>query len=137
MTGSPNAPPRDKAAAAQDLVQRARELIPILKDRAIKTEDGRRIPDATLADLKAAQLHNYFTPTRYGGLELDWPVHVDIGRETAKGCGSTAWFATVVLGNTWILGRFPEKAQDEAWGEKPDIVIASAFAGGNQLEPIR
>jgi 3-hydroxy-9,10-secoandrosta-1,3,5(10)-triene-9,17-dione monooxygenase len=136
MTASLDAPPRDKAAAAGESVRRARELVPVLKERAVETEALRRIPDATVAGLKAAQLHNLFTPARYGGLELDWPVHVDVGREIARGCGSTAWFATVVLCNTWLLGRFPEEAQDEAWGENRDLVAASAFSGGNQLEPL-
>jgi hypothetical protein len=107
-------------------VRRARELIPVLKERAVETKALRRIPDATVAGLKAAQLHNLFTPARYGGLELDWPVHVDVGRKIARGCGSTAWFATVVLCNTWLLGRFPEKAQDEAWSENRDLVAASS-----------
>ena len=35
----------------------------------------------------------------YGGLELDWAVHMDIGRELARGCGSTAWIACVVKSN--------------------------------------
>ena len=127
---------RSDAAEAQELVQKARDLIPVLKERAVKTEDLRRLTDATVADLKAAEIHKYFTPKRYAGLELDWGVHVDIGRELAKGCGSTAWIACVVLANTWIIGRFPEQAQDESFGEKPDLIASSAFAGGNKMEPV-
>lgn len=127
---------RSDAAKAQELVQNARDLIPALKERAVETEDLRRLTDATVADLKSAEIHKYFTPKRYGGLELDWPVHLDIGRELAKGCGSTAWIACVVLANTWIIGRFPEQAQDESFGENPDLIASSAFAGGNKMKPV-
>lgn len=52
----------------RDVVARAHDLIPALKKRAVETEDLRRLPDATVADLKSAEIHKYFTPKRYGGL---------------------------------------------------------------------
>lgn len=130
------APTQMDDSKAQALVRRAHELIPALKERAVETENLRRLTDATVTDLKAAEIHKYFTPKRYGGLELDWSVHMDIGRELAKGCGSTAWIACVVLANTWIIGRFPEEAQDESFGANPDLIASSAFAGGNTMEPV-
>ncbi len=125
------------AALSQDeLVGRARDLIPALKERAVETEGLRRITDATISDLKAGGLHRYFTPAKYGGLEMDWPVQYQIGGELARGCGSTAWIGTVVFGNTWLAARFPKKAQDEIWADGPDTIFCSAFAGGNKIEKV-
>ena len=101
------------APTAKALTERARDLIPILKARAVEAETLRRIPDETIADLRDAGLHCYFTPKRYGGWEMDWPVQYEIGRHLAQGCGSTAWIGTVVLGNTWLAGRFEKAAQPD------------------------
>jgi 3-hydroxy-9,10-secoandrosta-1,3,5(10)-triene-9,17-dione monooxygenase len=124
------------APTAKALTERARDLIPILKARAVEAETLRRIPDETIADLRDAGLHCYFTPKRYGGWEMDWPVQYEIGRHLAQGCGSTAWIGTVVLGNTWLAGRFEKAAQDEVWADGNGTIISSAFAGGNKMEKV-
>jgi 3-hydroxy-9,10-secoandrosta-1,3,5(10)-triene-9,17-dione monooxygenase len=113
-----------------ELARRARDLLPLLRERAVETENRRTMTEATIADLRAAGLHKYYTPARYGGYEMDWGVHVDVGRELAIACGSTAWISTVVFHHTWILGRFPPEAQEEAFGSNPDAIISTGFAGG-------
>ncbi len=112
----------------EELIQRARDLIPAVRARAVETENLRHLPPETLADFKAAGLHNVYTPARFGGHEMDWGAHVDISREIAKGCGSSGWNASVVLSHTWFLARFAPEAQEEVWNENPDAIIATAFA---------
>lgn len=125
-----------KPPTRTELIDRARSLIPTLRERAVQTEELRRIPDETIQDLRSAGLHCYFTPARYGGWEMDWPVQYEIGRQLAQGCGSTAWIGTVVFGNTWLAARFPKEAQDEVWADGPAPIVSSAFAGGNRMEAV-
>ena len=120
----------------EELVAAARNLVPILRERASATEDLGKIPDETIADLKAAGLHKIFAPRRYGGFEMDWGTHVDVSREISRGCGSTGWISSIVLSHTWMLGRFPAETQEEFWPKHPDAIISTASAGGGTLEPV-
>ena len=120
----------------EELVREARKLVPVLRERAQASDELRTLPDETVADLKAAGIHKIFTPKRYGGFEMDWGAHVDVSRELGRGCGSTSWVASVVMSHTWILGRFPVRAQEEFWPDRPDTIIATAFAGGGTMEPV-
>ena len=119
------------------MIQRARDLLPALRERAAKTEDLRHLTPETVADLKKAGIHKIFTPRRYGGYEMDWGVHVDVTRELGRACGSTAWVASVVYCHTWLLARFPPEAQEEFWPGCPDAIIGTAFAGGGTMREVK
>lgn len=127
----------DAVPTAAEMIARARALIPKLRERARQTEQLRRLPPETVADLKAAGIHKIYTPRRYGGFEMDWGVHVDVTRELGRACGSTAWVASVVYCHTWLLARFPPKAQEEFWPKCPDAVIGTAFAGGGTMREVK
>ena len=118
----------------KEIIQAAADLVPVLRERAEKAEDLRKMPDETIKDLKAAGIHKIFTPQRYGGYEMEWGTHVDVARELGKGCASTAWTSSVVMSHTWILGRFPAEAQEEFWPSCPDAIVGTAFAGGGGME---
>jgi len=116
-----------------EIVQAARDLVPVLRERAEATEKRRDLLPETIRDLKAAGIHKIFTPKRYGGYEMDWGTHVDVTRELGRGCGSTSWVSSVVFCHTWLLARFPPEAQEEFWPSCPDAVCATAFAGGGTM----
>ena len=120
----------------EELVREAGKLVPVLRERAEATDELRTLPDETVADLKAAGIHKIFTPRRYGGFEMDWGAHVDVSRELGRGCASTSWVVSVVMSHTWMLGRFPARAQEEFWPDHPDAVVATAFAGSGKMEPV-
>ena len=117
----------------EEVRQAARNLIPVLRERALATEENRTLLPETIADLKAAGIHKIFTPKRYGGFEMDWGAHVDITKELGRGCGSTSWVASVVYCHTWLLARFPPDCQEEFWPTHPDAIIGTAFAGGGSM----
>ena len=111
-----------------ELIQRARDLIPVLKERAPRAEELRHLPPETLDDFKKSGIHNVYTPARFGGYEMDWGTHTAISKEIARGCGSAGWNASIVLSHTWFLARFSPEAQEEVWSENKDAIIAAAFA---------
>ncbi|HEV2162264.1 MAG TPA: acyl-CoA dehydrogenase family protein [Stellaceae bacterium] len=119
-------------SAVPDLAEmrrRAEALLPRLRERAAETETLRRIPDATLADLHAAGLFRMLQPRRVGGSEAHYRALVDIGAIVGRACGSTAWVLTNLASHHWMLGMWPQPAQDEIWGgDGPDVLIGSAFA---------
>ena len=120
-----------------EMISSARELLPRLKNRAEDTEDLRRLPDETIAELRDKGIHKLFTPKKYGGYEMPWGTHVDVSRTLGQACGSTGWVSSVVFTHTFLFGRFEEAAQEEVWGENPDAIISTGFAGGGQAIPTK
>lgn len=93
-----------------EAIQAAQALLPALRERAEATEDLRRLPEETIADLKAAGIHKLFTPKKYGGYEMPWGTHLDVSRTLGQACGSTGWISSVVFTHTFLFGRFTEDA---------------------------
>src|SRR5580698_7445218 len=53
-----------------ELLARAEALIPVLRERAARSEELRRLPDETIADLHESGLFRVLQPKRVGGSEL-------------------------------------------------------------------
>jgi 3-hydroxy-9,10-secoandrosta-1,3,5(10)-triene-9,17-dione monooxygenase len=111
----------------EELLERARDLLPALRERAPHAEDLRRLPDETERDFHDAGLFRMVQPTRVGGAELDYGILVDLGAIVGRACGSSAWNLINLGCHHWMLGMFPPAAQDEVWNENPDALIASSF----------
>jgi alkylation response protein AidB-like acyl-CoA dehydrogenase len=56
-------------AAEAGLIDQARALAPMLRERAAMAEEMRRIPDETHAVFRDAGFYRVLQPARYGGLE--------------------------------------------------------------------
>jgi 3-hydroxy-9,10-secoandrosta-1,3,5(10)-triene-9,17-dione monooxygenase len=122
-------------ASVTDLLERATALIPELSRRAAEAEALRRVPDANVAALKRAGLLKVLQARRYGGHQLSLHAHVDTVATIARGCGSTAWCMGVVHAHSWLMGSFPEKAQEETYGADPDTFISAVIAPRGEARP--
>jgi 3-hydroxy-9,10-secoandrosta-1,3,5(10)-triene-9,17-dione monooxygenase len=111
----------------EQLWQRAENLLPVLRERAPRCEELRRIPDETLRDFHEAQLFRIQQPQRVGGAELDFVAIVHFGALLARACASTAWNFINFAAHHHMLGMFDPRVQDEIWGKSPDTLIASSF----------
>jgi len=107
--------------------EKAEALLPILRERAAKCEELRRMPDETLRDFHDAKLFRIQQPKRVGGAELEFVAIVHFGALLARACASTSWNFINFAAHHHMLGMFPAKAQDEIWGASPDALIASSF----------
>ena len=111
----------------QELWSRAERLLPVLRERAPRCEEVRRMPDETLRDLHDSGLLRFQQPRRVGGSELELIAIVHFGALLARACASTAWNFINFAAHHHMLGMFPPKAQDEIWGVSRDALIASSF----------
>ncbi len=109
----------------------------MLAERSEACERARRVPDETVADFFAADLHRMLQPARYGGFEMGWDTLVEIGIELGKGCGSQAWVLTVYGDHVQMLGMFAEETQDELWGDDPKRLVSTSFAPVGKLTPAK
>ena len=109
-----------------ELVRRAEELVHRIASRAAETERLRKLHPDTVQDLQDAGLWGVCRPFRYGGSEGDFGLFIDIGEQLGRACTSTAWVWANLVSHNWMLGMWPEQAQDRVWGPNPDARVGSA-----------
>jgi 3-hydroxy-9,10-secoandrosta-1,3,5(10)-triene-9,17-dione monooxygenase len=123
------------ALTPAEAIARAEALVPVLAERAAKTEALRRLPDETFADLVASGLMRITQPRRFGGAELSLSEAFDVISLLSRGCGSTGWTYALLTSHALFLGQCGDQAQQEVWGQNPDAVMSTSFAGGVPPEP--
>jgi 3-hydroxy-9,10-secoandrosta-1,3,5(10)-triene-9,17-dione monooxygenase len=109
------------------MATRARALIPQLRDRAVRTEELRRLPPETERDLHESGLFRIVQPKRVGGSEFDYVALVDCAEILGKADASVAWNFGNLASHHWMLGMFDKRAQDRVWDKDPNALIASSF----------
>jgi 3-hydroxy-9,10-secoandrosta-1,3,5(10)-triene-9,17-dione monooxygenase len=116
------------AVGYAEAMRRAREIVPILRERAARSEDARMLLRENEQLLHESGLFRFHQPRSFGGMELDFVAVVDIPAELARGCPSTAWNVGNVACHHWILGYYDPATQHEVWDANPDALIASSIA---------
>jgi len=101
--------------------------VPVLRERAAEAEELRRLPDETIEDLHRSGLFRILQPKRLGGSELPFRAIVELVATISRGDASTGWVLANLAAHHWLLGMWPQRAQDEIWGESPDNLIGSAL----------
>jgi 3-hydroxy-9,10-secoandrosta-1,3,5(10)-triene-9,17-dione monooxygenase len=110
-----------------ELRGRAEQLLPVLRERAPRCEELRRLPDETLKDFHDTGLFRFQQPKRVGGSELDFVAVIEFGALVARACASSAWNLVNLGSHHLLLGMFPPESQHEVWGASPDTLVASSF----------
>ena len=105
------------------LLERISAIRPILEKNALQTETDRRVVEENIAVLKEAGAFKIMVPKRYGGWQADIRTQLDVSREVAKGCGSTAWVTALMNVCAFFVALMNERAQDDVWGANPDARI--------------
>ena len=72
-----------------ELVGRARDLVPTLRERAAIPDRTRTIPRETHEAFTDAGFYRILQPARYGGHETGLATLIDIAAELGRGCGSS------------------------------------------------
>jgi 3-hydroxy-9,10-secoandrosta-1,3,5(10)-triene-9,17-dione monooxygenase len=112
------------------LLRRASELVPVLRERAAQTEELRRIPDESVRDLLASELHLIGVPRRFGGLDVDYGLMLEVAALLGSGCASTSWCYSIWAAHSWLVGFWPLEAQHEVFGDSPNVLISSSLNPG-------
>lgn len=120
----------------EQLVQRARDMVPRLKERVAKAEADRKVPDETVREMKEAGFFRVLQPKLYGGYEMDPQVFYDVLMTIAEGCMSTAWIYGVIGVHNWQMALFDPRAAAEVWGQDTDVLIASTYMPKGQVKPV-
>lgn len=114
----------------EEVVQRALDLIPALRERAAEAERLREPPEATRQDIRRTGVHRILQPARFGGSESPFRAGVDILAAVGQGCGSTAWVLVQNMTHNLMLAHWPDQAQREIWGSEPDVLVSGILIPG-------
>jgi 3-hydroxy-9,10-secoandrosta-1,3,5(10)-triene-9,17-dione monooxygenase len=125
MAPADDAPLED---AEQDLLDRARGLIPTLAERAAATTAARNVPFESIADFHRARILRILQPRRFGGLQLRFCLFSHIVETLTEGCASSAWVYAVLGEHQWIIASYPLQAQIDVWGDDPLALASSSLA---------
>src|SRR5437899_392063 len=109
----------------REMVERAAAMVPILRERAAECEKLRRVPDATVTDFRAAEIHRIAQPVPYGGLGLDMDSVYECATQLGRGCGSSGWMGSFWPLHNWMMGLWPKEAQDEYWADSLDVLSST------------
>ena len=121
---------------AEELVDRARAMIPTLKERAKRCIAERDIPEETIAEMQEAGFFRILQPRRFGGYEMHPNVFFDVQKQLAQGCMSTGWMYGVLGCHPYELALFDEKAQQEVWGKDNSTLVSSTYQPVGEVTPV-
>ncbi|MEO5708187.1 MAG: acyl-CoA dehydrogenase family protein [Alteraurantiacibacter sp.] len=113
--------------AGAALVQAARDLVPVLREREARAIHDRQVPVETIAAFRDAGFFKILQPKAYGGFELLPSVYCNVARALAEGCMGSAWVYGVVAVHNWQMALFDPRAADDVWGSDPATLISSSY----------
>ena len=120
--------------SAEELVERAKAMIPALKARARKCTADRNVPAETIAEMQAAGFFRILQPRRWGGYEMHPNVFFEVQRALAEGCMSTGWMYGVLGCHPYELALFDDRAQAEVWGDDNAMLVSSTYQPVGKVE---
>src|SRR5580658_8002104 len=91
----------------EQLIRRARDLVPEIRALAEATERNRTISPHIIAKIRDAELLRTTRPREFGGFEYDGVVALDIALVISAACASTGWAVNGALANGISFGHYP------------------------------
>ncbi|MFM0158648.1 MULTISPECIES: acyl-CoA dehydrogenase family protein [Paraburkholderia] len=113
-------------------IERARQLVPFLSERAQTSEKMRRLAPESFEALRENDLFKVYVPTRFGGLELTPAEAVEVFAEVSRGDGAAGWVTTIMGTNGWMVAQFPEAVQEEIFGGGDPRIVGVLGGGGSR-----
>jgi alkylation response protein AidB-like acyl-CoA dehydrogenase len=128
--------PVKDAPSIEKIVACATELVPMLRARAQRTEQERRVSEETTRAFHDAGFFKLMQPARYGGYEYGFTAFIDVVSELARGCTSSSWGCSLGAIHQWLVGTFPEEAQDDVWRNDPSAIVCGSYAPATMAEKV-
>src|SRR5260370_9403961 len=120
----------------EDLIDRARSLVPEIRALAEETERNRNVSPHIIDKIRDAELLRTCRPKEFGGFEYDGEVALKIALTISAACASTGWAVNGAVSNGRSFGHFPIEAQREIWGGDEDPFTCACFAPTGTAVPV-
>jgi len=128
-------PPEPELTSAE-MLERARALRPILRERQSLCEELGRLPDETNEEFLRAGFYRMLQPRMFGGYEFPVVDFIRVMTEVALGCSESGWGRSLTSGHPVALPtRFPDQAQREVYGATGDVRVPGVALPGGLAMP--
>ena len=111
-----------------EAIERARAMIPFLREHAAENEEATKLVPAVVEALHESGLCRFLQPKAWGGMELDFISYFDIPEMLGRGDASASWVVANLASHHRGVTLWPKQAQEEIWGDNPEVFIASGIA---------
>ena len=120
----------------EEVVARARALIPMLREKAASVEKNRMVSPETIEEFRNAGFFKVLQPKRWGGWEMSPKVFYRVLMEIGRGCGSSGWDLMVLGVHQWEFGIMDPRAGDDVWGQDNEVISCSSYAQWGSCERV-
>lgn len=120
----------------EELIARARDLIPTLAERAERQSAARTVLPETMADLREAGLWRVLQPARWGGFEMYPGIFGEIQIALAEGDVSVGWVYGVLAVHNFHLALFDDRLAQKVWGDDNSVLISSSYLPVGKATPV-
>lgn len=120
----------------EDVLDRVRELLPVLKEHAPRNDKQRSVDPDVVEKLRAAGVFRVGAPRRHGGLEAGIRSMLDVSSLVAEGDGGAAWVTALSNINAWTTCLYPDRTVDEIYADGPDVILSGVLAPNGTAEPV-
>ena len=112
----------------EEALRRAHALVPLLREHAPACDAARTLVPEVVGAIHRSGLFRYLQPRMWGGMELPFVAYFDVPETLARGDIATAWVVANLASHHRNLVWWPLQAQEDVWGENPDVGIAAGIA---------
>jgi 3-hydroxy-9,10-secoandrosta-1,3,5(10)-triene-9,17-dione monooxygenase len=130
-TSTQSIPVPEPGLTQEEMVQRARDMIGVLRERQEECERIGRLPDETSREFIEAGFYRILQPRRFGGYEFDLPTFTRVAIALARGCPASGWAYTLTAGHAHMLAAlWPEEGQIDIYGADGEVRMPGRFRPG-------
>src|SRR5208282_3789078 len=114
----------------EELLRRAREILPIFQRNAEQAEIDRTIPRESVDALDEAGLLAVTLPREFGGHGATWTTFCKVGIEISRVCPSTSWTYGLLGTSGWFVSLLPQKLRMEILADGVPRLAGAVTPGG-------
>jgi alkylation response protein AidB-like acyl-CoA dehydrogenase len=100
----------------EELIGRARAMVPEIRALAQQTEQNRALAPHIVQRIRDSELLRTCRPKEFGGFEYDGETALTIALTISAACASTGWTVNGAVSNGMSMAHWPLEAQREVWG---------------------
>jgi alkylation response protein AidB-like acyl-CoA dehydrogenase len=121
---------------AEELLQRTRELLPLIQKNAAAAERDARLADECVYAMKDAGLLDIILPKKHGGAGGSWTTYQRVTQEISKVSPAAGWVHGIVGAASFYANKFPQYVKDEIFTDGRAPLMCGVISLGGVIEPV-